>query len=60
MLHIKQKMGSGYFWLYDEESDLASRPQMYVLLFTDAHSPFHRCPSLRLPQPCGRATTGLW
>ena len=43
MLHIKQKMGSGYFWLYDEESDLSSRPQMYVLLFTDAHSPFHRC-----------------
>ena len=52
--------GSGYFWLYDEERDLSSRPQMYVLLFTDVRFTFHRCPSLRLPLPCGKATTGLW
>ena len=52
--------GSGYFWLYDEERDLSSRPQMYVLPFTDARFLFHRCSSLRLPLPCGKATTGLW
>ena len=45
--------GSGYFWLYDEERDLSSRPQMYVLPFTDAHLYVYRCRAVKLPQACG-------
>ena len=47
--------GSEYFWLYDEERDLSSRPQMYVLLFTDAHLYVYRCRAVELPQACGKA-----
>ena len=47
--------GCGYFWLYDEERDLSSRPQMYVLPFTDAHPYVYRCRAVKLPQACGKA-----
>ena len=50
-LFLGQRIFGG---VYDEGSDLSSRPQMPVLPFTDAHLSVVHCPVIALPLPCGR------